>query len=635
MIIKNRITINKYTLLTALSVTAFSGWAQGNSTTGNNDEMVVTASRFKQPVSTVLAPTDVVTRDDIDRWQAKSLNEVMRRLPGVDISQFGGLGQGSSLYIRGTEARHVLVLVDGIPLARTGIVNSVDFNQIPISLVQRVEYIRGPRSAVYGSGAIGGVINVITQSDKEGAQINAGVGSKGYQQYDGSVRQRFGDTLATVAGGYQTTNGFNIKPGSNYSVDSDRDGFRNKNYWAGLDHQFNQAFSGFVRGYGYTNSTDYDVGSTPYLPEYSGDKERLYNHTYDTGLRYAAGAYSSQLIASYQKYKDYNYSSQYGRYGVATTLDDMEQRNLQWGNTYSFESATLSAGVDWQQQRLTSSNTTISDSYKRDNTGLYLSGQQQFDTVTLEASGRADKDEQFGWHETWQTAAGWEFVPDYRVTLSYGTGFLAPSLGQQYGAQRFSPPIESNSNLKPEESRQWEAGLEGVTGPLDWRLSAYHNKIENLIDYDSDPVTYIGQYYNVNSATIKGLEWTGNLDTGIFTHQVTLQYIDPRNDLNNEVLARRSKHQAKYQLDWTMFNFDIDISYQYYGKRYDNNTSLYSVTQRELPSYSTVDTSIAYPVTSHLTVRGRIANLFDKDYETAYGYKTAGREYYLTGSYNF
>lgn len=181
-------------------MTAFSGWAQGNNTTDNNDEMVVTANRFKQPVSTVLAPTDVVTRDDIDRWQAKSLNEVMRRLPGVDISQSGGLGQNSSMYIRGTEARHVLVLIDGIPLARTGIVNSVDFNQIPLSLVQRVEYIRGPRSAVYGSGAIGGVINVITQSDKEGAQINAGVGSKGYQQYDGSVRQRFGDTLATVAG---------------------------------------------------------------------------------------------------------------------------------------------------------------------------------------------------------------------------------------------------------------------------------------------------------------------------------------------------------------------------------------------------------------------------------------------------
>lgn len=218
-------TIKKYTLFTALSVTAFSGWAQDSTATSNKDEMVVTASRFKQPVSTVLAPTDIVTRDDIDRWQAKSLNEVMRRLPGVDIAQTGGLGQGSSMYIRGTEARHVLVLIDGIPLARTGIVNTVNFNQIPISLVQRVEYIRGPRSAVYGSGAIGGVINVITQTDQEGAQINAGVGSKGYQQYDGSVRQRFGDTLATLAGGYQTTNGFNIKPDSPNPVDSDRDGF--------------------------------------------------------------------------------------------------------------------------------------------------------------------------------------------------------------------------------------------------------------------------------------------------------------------------------------------------------------------------------------------------------------------------
>lgn len=536
------------------------------------------------------------------------------------------------MYIRGTEARHVLVLIDGIPLARTGIVNSVDFNQIPISLVQRVEYIRGPRSAVYGSGAIGGVINVITQTDQEGAQINAGVGSKGYQQYDGSVRQRFGDTLATLAGGYQTTNGYNIKPNSPNPIDSDRDGFRNKNFWAGLEHQFNQEISGFVRGYGYTNNTDYDVGSLS-SPAYSGDEERLYNHTYDAGLRYVSGAYSSQLIGSYQKYKDYNFSSQYGRYGVATTLDNMDQRNVQWGNTYSFESATLSAGVDWQQQRLTSSSQTISDTYKRDNTGLYLSGQQKLGNVTLEASGREDKDEQFGWHETWQTAAGWEFVPDYRVTVSYGTGFLAPSLGQQYGSQRFD--IMSNSDLKPEESRQWEAGLEGLTGPVDWRLSAYHNKIENLIDYTSDPVTYKGQYYNVNSATIKGVELTGNFDTGMFNHQITLQYIDPRNDLNNEVLARRSKQQAKYQLDWTMFNVDMDVSYQYYSKRYDNSTSMYNSTQRELSSYSTVDVSAAYPVTSHLTVRGRIANLFDKEYETAYGYKTAGREYYLTGSYNF
>ncbi|WP_435930679.1 TonB-dependent vitamin B12 receptor BtuB [Dryocola sp. BD613] len=622
--------IKKVSLFTALSVTAFSGWAQDSN---SEDALVVTANRFQQPVNTVLAPTDVVTRKDIEKWQAKSLNDVMRRLPGVDIAQYGGLGQSSSMFIRGTNASHVLVLIDGVPVARPGISNTADFNQIPLSLVQRVEYIRGPRSAVYGSGAIGGIINVITHSDEEKSQINAGVGSKGYQQYDGTLRQRFGDTVATIAGSYETTKGFNAQPHSTYSGDNDRDGSRNKTFWGGLEHKFNDEFDGFFRGRSYTNNIDYDLGSPPSLPAYSANEEQLYNQSFDAGMRFYSGIYSSQLIASYQKVKDYNYSSEYGRYNDGTTLDRMTQRNLQWGNNFVVGQGSISAGVDWQQQRLSSSDTAITDTYKRDNTGLYLSGQQQFGDVTLEASGREDHDGQFGWHGTWQTAAGWEFVDGYRATLSYGTGFLAPSLGQQFGSTRFG--IDSNPNLKPEESRQWEAGVEGLSGPLDWRLSAYRYKIENLITYYSDPVTFNGAYDNIDSATIKGLEWTGSVDTGIFTHKVTLQYMDPRNDRNDEVLARRAKRQAKYQLDWTLFDVDMDVAWQYYGKRYDNNTSAYNNKQQVLPSYSTVDVSASYPVTSHLTVRGRIANLFDKDYETVYGYQTPGREYYLSGSYTF
>ncbi len=195
--------IKKASLMTALSVTAFSGWAQDS----NSDTLVVTANRFQQPVNTVLAPTDIVTRDDIDRWQSKDLNDVMRRLPGVDIARNGGMGQSASLYVRGTEARHVLVLIDGVPMARPGISNGVDISQIPISLVQRVEYIRGPRSAVYGSGAIGGVVNIITMTDAERSQINAGAGTNGYQSYDGAFNKRFGDTLVTAAGAIRPPKG--------------------------------------------------------------------------------------------------------------------------------------------------------------------------------------------------------------------------------------------------------------------------------------------------------------------------------------------------------------------------------------------------------------------------------------------
>lgn len=236
--------IKKTSLLTALSVTAFSGWAQD----ATPDTLVVTANRFQQPVNTVLAPTDIVTREDIERWQSRTVLDVMRRLPGVDVAQNGGMGQSSSLFVRGTEAKHVLVLVDGIPVARPGISNNSDIDQIPVSLVQRIEYIRGPRSAIYGSGAIGGVVNIITMTGEERSQINAGVGSKGYQQYDGTYRQRFGDTVVTAAGAYQTTKGFDVQPRSSYSGDSDRDGYRNKLFWGGVEHKFNDQFDGYFRG---------------------------------------------------------------------------------------------------------------------------------------------------------------------------------------------------------------------------------------------------------------------------------------------------------------------------------------------------------------------------------------------------
>ncbi|HCL5078647.1 TPA: TonB-dependent vitamin B12 receptor BtuB [Salmonella enterica] len=617
--------IKRATLLTALSVTAFSAWAQDTSP----DTLVVTANRFQQPVNSVLAPTDVVTREDIQRWQSKDLNDVMRRLPGVDISQSGGMGKSSSLYVRGTESRHVLVLIDGVPMARAGISNAIDIGQLPVSLVQRIEYIRGPRSAVYGSGAIGGVVNIITMSNDEKSQINAGMGSDGYQTYDGIMNKRFGDTIVTAAGAYETTRGFNIQPDSPYSGDSDRDGYRNKLFWGGVQHKFNDNVSGFFRGYGYTANSDYDQGSYGYVG--GNDEAQNYTQSWDAGLQYSSGIYSSQLIANYQHIKDYNYSNDLGRYAGDASLDNMEQRYIQWGNSVEVGHGAVSGGADWKQEKLTSSSTTKADTYKRDTTGLYLTGQQQIDSVTLEASGREDHDEQFGWHGTWQTAAGWEFVDGYRATLSYGTGFLAPSLGQQYGATRFAssygPGIAANPNLKPEESRQWEAGIDGLTGPLDWRLSAYHYKVQNLIDYKDN------QYVNMKSATIKGLEWTGNITTGPVDHHLTLQYVDPRDDETNKVLYRRAKQQVKYELTGQIFELGWNVMYQYLGERYDNDYD--NNRDVKMGGLSLWDIGVSYPLTSHLTVRGKIANLFDKDYETVYGYQTAGREYTLSGSYTF
>jgi vitamin B12 transporter len=624
-------TIKRHTLLTVLSVTAFSGWAQDNASTTSmdksSDTLVVTANRFPQPVSSVLAPTSVVTRNDIDRWQSKSLDDVMRRLPGVDIARNGGFGQKSSLFIRGTNSSHVLILIDGIRLNQAGVSGSSDLSQIPISLVQRIEYIRGPRSAVYGSDAIGGVVNIITTREKNGTTLSAGMGSNGYQEYDGSTQQQLGDsTVATLAGNYTYTKGYDVVAYGSTGLESqqDRDGFMSKSLYGVVDHQFSNEFSGFVRGYGYDNRTDYDgYYSSPTSPLV--DTRQLYSQTWDTGLRYQDGIYATQLIGSYSHSKDYNYDPRQGRYADSARLDDSEQYNLQWGNTFQVAHGTVSAGADWQEQKIQPDTASVSTETTQRNTGLYLTGQQLVGPVTLEGAVRGDDNSEFGWHGTWQTSAAWEFMEGYRFVASYGTAFKAPNMNQLYS------DFYGNSDLKPEESKQWEGGFEGLTGPVTWRVSGYRNDISNLID--SDPVTY--RFYNIGDATIKGVEATASFETGSLTHQIGYDYVDPRNSKTNEVLLRRAKQQVKYELDWQLYDFDWAVTYQYLGERFDNDYSTYPEQRVKLGGVSLWDLAVSYPVTSHLTVRGRIANLFDKDYETAYGYVTPGREYYLTGSYTF
>lgn len=599
--------------LTALAIPAVPAMAKGST-----DTMVVTANRFSQPLSSVLAPMDVVTRDDLDRWQVNSLGEALSRLPGVDIMQYGGRGQTASIFIRGTDTSQVLVLIDGIRMASPGVTGSIDFNQIPLALVQRIEFIRGPQSTVYGSEAIGGVINIITERVEDGGGVNVGFGSNRYQNYNGGGSYTLGDkTKVSLAGGYESTRGFNVYPDSPAAngVDDDDDGFRSKSLWLGVEHQFTDGLSGLFRGYGYDNNSEYDQAS-----KWGGSDERLLrSRNYDLGLRYQYGEFSSQLITSYQKYRDHNYESSEGPYSDGSTLDDITQRSIVWGNTYRLYNGMISAGADWREERTKPGTAYVTEGKSRDNTGIYATVQQRYGDVTLEGGARFDDNEQFGHHETWQTAAAWEFIPAHRLGLSYGTAFRAPTLGQLYG-------YYGVEDLSPESSKQWELSLDATSGPVQWRVAGYRNSIDNQIGYDSSRK----KYYNNAHVLIKGVELTGEVETGPLQHRVTLEYLDPKDRDTDKLLARRARKKARYQLDWQVYKVDMNIAYQYNGRRYNDRAN-----KVVLSPYSTVDIAASYPLTTNLTIRGRIANLFDENYETAQGYATAGREYYVTGSYSF
>lgn len=629
------IKIRKALLTMVSSITVFSAWAQDGNRDPHNDQLVVTSNDFLQPTFSVLAASSVVTRNDIERWQAKSVLDVMLRLPGVSVTQNGGLGQISSVFIRGNESRHVLLLINGIRLNQAGGSGAVDLSQFPVSLIQRVEFVRGARSAVYGSDAIGGVINIITTHEENGTQLWAGVGTNNYQTYDGATQQKLGERVrTTLAANYTYTRGYDLVAGLPDSfanpAQSDRDSFMSKSLYGEVQYQFSKQASGFVRGYGYDNRTAYDGlynYRDPTHPDALPNTRQLYNQSWEAGGSYHSGNYATQFSASYSHSNDYNYDAKYGPHGASSTLDDATQYYMQWNNTFRLAQGSVSSGVDWREQKLGAGSTYISESKRQHNTGVYLTILQQIKTVTLESAVRGDNNSQFGWYSTWQTSAAWEFREGYRAIASYGTAFKASSLGQLY-AGSWANPV-----LKPEESEQWEVGFEGVIDLMTWQVLGYRNNINNLIDYVSSGANFA--YYNVGQVTIKGVEVTSSFETGSLTHKFSYDYLDPRDIKTGAILLRRSNTQIKYELNWQIDNFDWTINYQYLGKRYDKDYSVSFSPTLKLGGVSLWDLAVAYPLTRHLKVHGRIANLFNKDYETAYGYATPGREYYLTGSYTF
>ncbi len=598
----------------------------------NSDTLSVTANRFQEPDSSILAPITVVEREQIDRWQSNSVIDVLRRMPGIDVGQNGGIGQQSSIFVRGTNSNHVLILVDGVRLNQANVSGSSDISQIPLSLVQRIEYIRGPRSSVYGSDAIGGVINILTERKTEGGTLNATMGSHGYQEYDGSIKQKVGDrTTLTAAGSYLYTKGYDVEANGNTGghPQPDRDGFMNKSLWLGVNHDVNDDVSLYARAYGFDNRTAYDAYYDSYNKTLT-DTRALFSRTYDGGVKFHRDNYSSSLNASYNYTKDYDYDPRYGRYGKGSRFTNSEQYNVQWGNHLLLGNGSIGGGVDWQRQSVKEGSNGFPNKEHFDNTGLYLTGQQKLGNVIAEASVRSDHHSEYNWHTTWQSNLAWEFVEGYSVIGGYGTAFKAPNLNQLYVDNPLWN-LEGNLNLKPEESKQWEGGFEGLTGPLAWRVTVYRNDIENLIVYKS--AKPVDTYENIGKALIKGAEFTGEMDTWVFHHTFNYQYIDARNKETHQRLERRARQQLKYQLDWQVEKLDMGVTYQYIGQRTDKD---YGTNENvSLGGVSIWDLTASYPITSHLSIRGRIANLFDKDYETAYGYRTPGREYFLTGSYNF
>jgi len=595
--------------LLATALLPFAALAQDPSIT-NEEVTVVTANRVEQAVSDVLAPITVITRDDIELTQAQSLTDVFRMLPGVDVGVNGGRGQTASIFIRGANSNQALILIDGVAML-TANSGSPDFNQVPMNSIERIEFIRGPRAAVYGSEAIAGVINIITQSSAEPiTTLSAGLGSDA--SYKSSLYSQLNLTDKThfkVTAAYETTDGYNVHP--SYADKAENHGFESQNYSAMLKHQLSDSLSIFIQPRYYQNTVGYDG--------YGTKKEAwIENIAFDGGITYSDDAlYSAlKLTTTFEDKYDYLASEADKRHSTSPAV--REQQTANWLNQYTFSDAyTAALGFDWKDESYQKPGV---DKQEKSNKSLFTTMSTNVLAVMLEGSARVDDNSQFGTHSTWGLAAGWQLSPQWKVIASSGTSFKAPSLYQLHDS------YSGNPELAPEESISYDIGLESNLEFITWSLNAYYRDVKDLID--SDPTT--GKFANLDGHSImKGAELEASFDLFAVRNQASLEYLDTE-DANGNELSRRAKYKAKWQGAVTTGNVDWALQYLYQGER--DNSAYDDIV---LSGYSLWNLSVVYYIVPEVKLAAKVENLFDKEYETANGYPAPDRGYYINATYEF
>ncbi|OEE52928.1 outer membrane vitamin B12 receptor BtuB [Enterovibrio norvegicus] len=582
------------------------------STPSIDDTMVVTASRFEQPVSTVLAPVSVLTRSDIEELQANSLVDALKTLPGIEIGQNGGRGQLASIFLRGTNSNHVLVMIDGVRLPRT-MMGTIDFNMLPLNTVERIEVIRGSGATVYGSDAIGGVINIITRNDAEGTRFGIGGGSFGSASANVGVTQKLSDDVSMqFMGGLESTDGYNVRP--DIAPADDEHGFESKNVSLRLSYAPSKNWNSNVIGRWYENEVGFADG-------FSGSKKLLWieNKSIGADAGYTSGKWNVLARVEVGEQKNYDYAE-----GVSPSSDNLtsEIRQIYSSLTSRFQAndnVAITSGVDLTLEKYLDGNFISIDSIKdnpRKNVGVFgLVNWNVTQDILIEGSLRRDENDQFGGKTTGLIAAGWSINNDYRIFTSYGSAFKAPGFDKLYG-------FGGNVNLKSEESENFELGIEGTTYSVNWSLNGYINTIDNLI-FANEVAPFVWSNENVDEARIKGIELSADFDIGPIYNQVSIELRDPKDLTRDEQLARRAKELAKWQTSVWVRDVLLGTQFIYQGERPNFSGG------DMLDSYSVWDVTAQYDINDNITLGGKVSNLFDKEYETAGNYPAAERAFYV------
>lgn len=585
------------------------------------DEVVVSGTRTEVAVEDSLVPAQVIGRDAIQRSQARSLGELLQGRAGISIANQGGAGKITTLNLRGAESDHVLVLVDGVRMgsATAGLPALQD---LPIDQIDRVEIVRGPRSSLWGSEAIGGVIQVFTRRNtgKVRPNVRIGVGSDSTREASAGIGGGIGRGWFGADVAYTRTDGFNACRGTGgdaanpfgagcFTDEPDRDGYRNTSATLRGGYSFTDMLALEASALRAEGKSEFDGSFT--------NRSETVQQVLGTKLRYTPSDKANLLLSlgrNDDKSDDFHDDVQSGYFQTRRYVASAQ------GDFSVAANQLLTAGIDWQDDRVES--TTLFAVTRRDNLAGFVEYQGRFGAHQLQASVRNDDNEQFGNHTTGSLGYGFGFDNGLKLTASVATGFKAPSFNDLYY------PGFGNPYLKPEESESINLGIAQYAETWNWTFNVYQNKVDQLISYDSQ----IFLPNNIDEARIRGAEFTVDFTLAGFDIATQLSHTDPRNRSagpnHDNLLARRPRNTARIDVDRAFGDVRTGLTFNAAGERYDNLAN----TDR-LGGYSTLDLRLEYAIAPAWTLQAKVGNVFDRDYETVAWYNQAGRTYGLSLRY--
>lgn len=588
-------------------------------------DIVVTATRTAQSADATLASVSVITRQDIERLQAQSLPDVLRGVAGLTLSNNGGAGKATSVFLRGTNADHVLVLVDGVKIG-SATLGTASFQDIPVQQIERIEIVRGPRASLYGSEAIGGVIQIFTRKGGGALTPSFSATAGSYGTVNGALGLSGGGEQGWFNAklNQQGTSGFNACRGSLaagcFVVEPDKDGYRNLSLGLRGGYRFD---NGVVADAQLLRANSKNKFDGSFVNEAEGVQQVL-----GGSLKFApVQAWNMTLRAGSSQDNSDNFLN-----GVFKTRFDTQRDSLSWQNDFALDAdQLLTAGLDYQNDRVAS--TTIYTQATRSNRALFGQYQGSFNAHSLQASLRHDDNQQFGGHDTSGLGYGYAVSDTLRLTASYGTAFKAPTFNnlfwpfEDYG---WGYSYVGNPNLRPEQAKNSEIGFHYAGEHQSMDVTYFDNRIRDLIASNGLPASTLT---NIAQVRINGLEAQFKTRVADWGVNGTLTLQDPRQASGanqGKLLARRATEAMRIEVARDLGAYRFAGSLYAEGRRFDD---LANTGTKRLGGYGLLDVRAEYRIAQGWSMQGRIDNLLDKRYETAQFYNQAGRGLYFTLNY--